>query len=113
MYELFGHVPSLLVTGPRQTGKTLFSEVSASFVAINGENLCVVKESTLAALRKRGLREHLPLIINDPQDEFTILTALQELYEGKSVQKADEKIKPTSSIVVTMNEDLTAVIRAQ
>jgi hypothetical protein len=113
IYDWFGHVPSLLVTGPRHTGKTLYAEVSVSYVATNAEDICVVKDSTLASLRKRSLREHMPLIINDPQDDYTVITALQELYEGKTVQKSDEKIKPSSSIMITMNEGLTATIRAK
>jgi hypothetical protein len=113
MYDLFGHVPSLILTGPRLTGKTLFAELSAAFIAINGENLCVSKDSSLAAIRKRGMREHLPLIIHDPQDDFTVLTALQEMYEGKKIEKADGNVKPSSSITITMNEGLTNTVQSR
>jgi hypothetical protein len=72
----------------------------------------VVKDFTLADNRKRSIRKHLPLIVNDSHVEFAVLTALQESYEGKT-KKADEKIKSSSSIAVTMIEGLTCAIRAK
>jgi hypothetical protein len=75
--------------------------------------LCVVKDFTLAGNSKRSIREHLPMIVNDPHDEFAVLTALQESYEGKTIPKADEKIKPSSSIALTMDEGLTCAFRAK
>ncbi|OWA55001.1 hypothetical protein BV898_19386 [Hypsibius exemplaris] len=104
MIELFSHVPGLITTGPRNTGKTLSAEVSAAFLGTNAEKICVTKDTSLSALRDRYTEDHMPLIIHDCLDSNTVATALHECFEGRPVKKHEKQMAPGASIIVTCNE---------
>ena len=101
---LLCHVPSLLITGPRATGKTFSSEVSVAFLGKNADDICVAKQITLPALRDRYTEDHFPLIVHDCKDSDTISTAIHECFEGRVVLKHKQELIPGTSVAFTCNE---------
>ena len=107
--EKFKHVPALIVTGNRNTGKTQSTELSVSFLGTNAESLCVAKELSLPAIRQRCAEEPFSLVVHDCSDGNTVATAIHESYEGKPIMKWNEDNKkksqsPKTSIAFTCNE---------
>ena len=109
--KLFQRVPSLIVTGPRNTGKTLSTEIAMSFLATNSAKVCVIKDTTLPALRERYTTDHFPLLIHDCDESATIVSALQECYEGRDVKKFSKDLAPGASMAITCNEQQMDYIR--
>ena len=102
--EKFSHVPALVVTGARNTGKTQSTEMSSSFLGKNSGSICVVKDVTLASLRERYTEDHFPLIIHDCKDNALVATAIQECFEGKKVTNHNSSFVPGTTLAITCNE---------
>lgn len=102
--EKFGHVPALIATGPRDTGKTFSTNTSTSFIGMNAEKLCVLKDSTMSALRDRYDADPLPIILHDCELNKTVATVLSECFEGMDVIKHEGHWTPMTTISITCNE---------
>ena len=102
-----GHIPALILTGPRHTGKHFAANVSAAYLGTkttSGDDICIVKESTLAGIKQRISDDAFPVTIHDFKEDKTIVTLLNECYEGKPTLNFNQQFVPSTSLTITCNE---------
>ena len=90
--------------GPRDTGKTLWAETSVYFLGNNADLICVVKNTTLTALRERFTSDHFPIVLNDCTETSAVETVLRGCFEEKKTVKHGVEYNPGTTITVTCNE---------
>ncbi|XP_055327386.1 uncharacterized protein LOC129580752 [Paramacrobiotus metropolitanus] len=111
LVKTVGHVPALLLCGPRNTGKSLNANVSTSFCGANAQQICIYKDMTLTRLRERYTEDHFPIIVHDAEDESLVATALMECYEARPVLKHNSNQTPGTTIWFTCNEKTISMLR--
>ena len=100
----FGFVPAIIVTGTWNSGKTFSTNMSTSYLGLNAESICIIKDTTLPGLRDRYTRDHFPMLIHDCTDPEVISVALQDCYKGRKIIKANKEMTPGTTLAITCND---------
>ena len=99
--KLSGGVPIGLLFGDVQTGKTKILEAALSLLGT--QNTHILKKCSDANFVKICSQSTLGVVLDDLTDHRSILEKIMLLFDGKPIEKNDERIQPRTSFLASVN----------